>query len=425
MNKFTESFKNKNFFLLWLAQIISQFGDRINQMALIGLIAGRVPGSAFELAKLLSCTIIPVFIIGPIAGVYVDRWDRRTTLFVCDFLRAILVLTIPFIFIEKGSMVPIYIVVFLTFCLSRFYVPAKMSIIPDLVHKKDLLMANSLVTTTGMIAFTLGCAIGGVLVEKFGAEGGFICGAATFFISGVLVFTINHKVNLKIKTSELIGISKEMISVIQKSVIAEIKEGVAYLTNHKDIRFIINMLFTLFSAAGAIYIVLIVFIQDVFNSVTKDLGLLAVFLGVGLFTGSILYGRFGEKVSRFTTIFLCLIFGGAMLIAFSVLLENFPSLLLASTLAFVLGVIVGPIMIAANTVIHQVSDDAMRGKVFSSLEVVVHFAFLLAMLVSAFLAEHIERFWILVGVGVIFAFVGLVGLLRYRQSNDLLIRGAS
>src|SRR3989338_7815260 len=95
MGKFRESLKNKNFFFLWLAQLISQFGDRINQMALIGLIAGRTPGSAFELAKLMSFTIIPVFIIGPIAGVYVDRWDRRKTLFVCDFLRGLLVLIIP------------------------------------------------------------------------------------------------------------------------------------------------------------------------------------------------------------------------------------------------------------------------------------------------------------------------------------------
>ena len=200
MGKFRESLKNKNFFFLWLAQLISQFGDRINQMALIGLIAGRTPGSAFELAKLMSFTIIPVFIIGPIAGVYVDRWDRRKTLFVCDFLRGLLVLSIPLVFISRGSMVPIYIVVFLAFCLSRFYVPAKMSIIPDLVSEKDLLVANSLVTTTGMIAFVLGCSMGGFIVEKFGAKGGFICDAATFFISGILVSSIGLDLKMGFKT---------------------------------------------------------------------------------------------------------------------------------------------------------------------------------------------------------------------------------
>ena len=155
---FRKSFQNRSFFAFWLAQLISQFGDRINQMALVGLVAGRQFGAAstMELAKLLAFTIIPVFIVGPIAGVYVDRWDRKKTLFFCDLLRGILILTIPFIFIAQHSMIPIYIVVFLAFCLSRFYVPAKMSIIPELVSQENLHMANSLATVTGMIAFVAG-----------------------------------------------------------------------------------------------------------------------------------------------------------------------------------------------------------------------------------------------------------------------------
>jgi len=419
MSQFSEHFRNKNFLRLWLAQVISQFGDRINQMALIGLIAGRTPGSAIELAKLLSFTIIPVFIVGPIAGVYVDRWDRRRTLFICDFLRGLLVLTIPLVLIARGSMVPIYIVVFLAFCLSRFYVPAKMSIIPDLVEGKDLLMANSLVTTTGMIAFTLGCALGGFIVERFGAKGGFICDAITFFISGILVFSITKTLKFNIPASKWLDISKEVIGVIKKSIFSEIKEGILYLSRHKEIRFIINMLFILFSAAGAIYVVIIVFVQEVFKSVTRDLGLLAVFLGVGLFVGSLSYGRLGEKISRFKTIFLCLILGGLMLILFSATLQRLPNLWMGAILAFILGLIVGPIMIAANTVVHQVSDDKMRGKVFSALEVVMHFAFLMAMLTSSFLAEYIARFWILIGVGVIFSAVGIIGLLKYHQVDNI------
>lgn len=415
MGRFSEHFQNKNFILLWLAQVISQFGDRINQMALIGLIAGRTPGSAFELAKLLSFSIIPVFIVGPIAGVYVDRWDRRTTLFVCDFLRGLLVLSIPFFFIFRDSMIPIYLIVFLTFCLSRFYVPAKMSIIPDLVPEKDLLMANSLVTTTGMIAFVLGCAIGGILVEKWGARGGFICDAITFFISGILVFSIQDRVHLHLKASRFIDFGKEVVTAIKKSVFIEIKEGIIYLKDHKEIRFIMSMLFVLFSAAGAVYVVIIVFIQESFGSITKDLGLLAVFLGVGLFAGALAYGRFGEKISRFKTIFICLILGGMALVVFSLTVQQKSSLLLAALLSVTLGMILGPIFIAANTIVLQVSDDKMRGKVFSGLEIVVHFSFLATMLLSSFLAEYIERFWILVAVGFLFFLVGIIGLFRYRR----------
>ena len=415
MNKFLEHFKNKNFLSLWTAQVISQFGDRVNQMALIGLIAGRSPGSAWGLAKILSCTIIPVFIIGPIAGVYVDRWDRRGTLIVCDFLRGLLVLTIPLIFMNQKSMIPIYAVVFLVFCLSRFYVPAKMSIIPDLVEEKDLVVANSLFSLTGMIAFVLGCSSGGFLVEKIGARGGFIWDAATFFISGMLLLCVRPRMKFSLNKNKIFSTGKEMITVIKKSVIQEMKEGLSYLINHKDIRFIVNTLFVLFAAAGAIYVVIIVFIQESFNSVTRDLGLLAVFLGAGLFVGALVYGKWGQKKSLFGTIFVCLIFGGLMLVAFSLAIHRTQNLFLAAFLSFWLGLIVGPIVIAANTIIHEVSESQMRGKIFSGLEIVIHFAFLSAMLISSKLSEHIDRFWLLIGVGSIFSVVGCAGFWKYQR----------
>ena len=233
MFKFLLHFKNRNFLRLWLAQLISQFGDRIHQLALIGLIAERNPGSVIGLAKIMAFTIIPVFIIQPIAGVWVDRWDRRWTLFFCDIIRGILVFMIPWIFIRWHSIVPIYIIVFLVCCFSRFYVPAKMSIIPDLVKEENLLMANSLVTTTGMIAFVAGCALGGFLIEKYGAKNGFLIDAATFFISSAFLFSMN--LPLKINRKKFMSTSREMIGTIKKSILVELKEGLLYLKKHKEI----------------------------------------------------------------------------------------------------------------------------------------------------------------------------------------------
>ena len=419
MIKILKQFNSENFTRLWWAQLISQFGDRVNQMALIGLMAERSPGSAMQLAKLLSFTIIPVFIIGPIAGVYVDRWDRRTTLFVCDFLRGLLVLSIPFVFLKQDSMVPIYITVFLAFCLSRFYVPAKMSIVPDLVHNEHLLMANSLLTTTGMIAFVLGCAVGGFLVDRTGARGGFICDAITFFISGILVFSMRMPGKFKNIPSKILQTGKEVMTIIRKSAIQEMKEGVRYLIGHKEIRLIMSMLFILLSAAGAIYVVIIVFVQQSFQSVTRDLGILAIFLGAGLFLGVLIYGRWGQKIPWYKTIFLCLMSGGMMLMVFAVSVYHFPRIGVAMALSTLLGLMVGPVFIAANAVTHQVCDAQMRGKVFSALEIVIHLAFLIAMFVSSYLSEHVERVWILTGVGVILILVGVVGFIRFQSDLAL------
>ena len=407
--------KNRNFLKLWTAQLISQFGDRIHQLALVGLIAERAPGSAMGLAKLLAFTIIPVFIVQPFAGVFVDRWDRKTTLFVCDVARGFLVLAIPLVFIFWTSMIEIYIVVFFAFCFSRFYVPAKMSIIPDLVDAEDLPMANSLVSTTGMMAFVAGCALGGFLIDKFGARAGFFIDSFTFFLSGLVMMTIARPLKLHLlKKEEMIKASKEIVGPISQSVFTEIKEGFQYLIQHKEIRFIIEMIFILLAAAGSIYVVIIVFIQSAFNSATKDLGVLAVFLGIGLFVGALLYGKFGKKVVWYKAIFICLILGGVMLALFAWLIQYYPNIYCAMGLAFWLGLVIGPIFIASNSMIHIVCHDNMRGKVFSALEIVIHFAFLVAMLISSWISEYVDGFWILITVAGIFAVVGIVGLLRKK-----------
>ncbi len=420
MINFITDYKNRYFIRLWWAQLISQFGNRLNQMALIGLIAEQTKSSAMDLAILLAFTIIPVFIVSPIAGVYVDRWNHRQTLFVCDIVRSFLVVCICLTRLMTDSMLPIYVLVFLIFCFSRFHVPAKMSIIPDLVPKEHLLTANSLITTTGMIAFVLGCSAGGLLVDRVGAQGGFIGDAITFFLSGLLIMSIKKDFNLQLDRKKILSKGKEFIR-IEKSVIAEIKEGLQYLTSKKEIRFVINMLFILLAAAGAIYVVIIIFIQQAFHSVTKDLGVLAVFLGIGLFLGVLGYGRVGKQVVWYKTIFYCLILGGLMINIFALVVDRNPNLILAASLALILGLVVGPIFIASNTIVHLVSNESMRGKVFTALEIVIHFSFLVAMLISSWLINYVPPVRILVAVGILFALIGLLGLIRYRDGGDLVI----
>ena len=101
-----------------------------------------------------------------------------------------------------------------------------------------------------------------------------------------------------------------------------------------------------------------------------------------------------------------------MLILFASCVQGTHSRLLAMGLSFVLGFVIGPAVISSNTIINQVSSMEMSGKVFAALEFVMHLSFLLAMLISSFLADHVARVWILIGVGVIFLAVALAGLMR-------------
>src|SRR3989338_1090952 len=415
MAKIREVLKNRNFFLLWLGQIISQLGDRLGQMALIAFVYLRAPGSAIEIAKILSFTIIPVFLIGPIAGVYVDRWDRRRTLYICDFLRAVLVWIIPWFFFYTRSMSSIYLIVFIVFSMGRFFVPAKLSIIPELVEKKDLLMANSLVHITGMIAAILGFGISGVVVEWLGAKSGFYLNALSFLISGTLIFLISKRQAAAMSIKEVSREIREIVGVIRKSAFQELKDGILYFIKNKDIRFTSGVIFILWSALGAVYVVLIVFVQNVLHSATKDLGLLIMFLGMGLFLGSLIYGRFGQRLSHYKTIFSSLILSGIMLVVFALGIARYPYFLIAALLSFLLGLFIAPIMIASNTIIHNVSDNDMLGKIFSSLEIVMHLGFLIFMFIASFLAERFSQLQVLVFVGCLFTIIGIINLICHRK----------
>ncbi|MEW6075284.1 MAG: MFS transporter [Candidatus Omnitrophota bacterium] len=412
MTHFIGVLKNRNFFFLWVGQIISQLGDRLGQMALIGFVYLKAPGSPLEIAKVLSFTILPVFLIGPIAGVYVDRWDRRRTMFACDFLRSLLVLTIPLFLFYKQNFGWVYLIIFLTFSVGRFFVPAKLSIIPEVIRKEELLMANSLVNITGMIAAVLGFGVSGLVVEWLGARSGFFLDSLSFLASGLFIFFITNKARAAMNISK---VGREIVEVIRKSVFEEIKEGVVYFITQKEIRFTAWIIFILWSALGAVYVVMIVFVQNTLHSATKDLGLLIMFLGAGLLLGSLVYGHLGQKVSQYKTIFASLVCSGIMLVIFAEIIYRYPQFFIAASLALMLGLLISPIMIASNTIIHNASANHMMGKIFSSLEIVMHLGFLIFMFISSSLAEHFSNQAILITVGYIVIIVGLVGFALNRK----------
>jgi predicted MFS family arabinose efflux permease len=210
-------------------------------------------------------------------------------------------------------------------------------------------------------------------------------------------------------------VSKEIVEVIRKSVIQEAKEGILYFIQKKDIRFTAGIIFILWSALGAVYVVVIVFVQKTLHSATKDLGLLIMFLGIGLFLGSLVYGRFGQRISQYKTIFISLILSGIMLIVFALTIHRYPYFAIAAALSAFLGLVVAPIMIASNTIIHNVSDNGMMGKIFSSLEIVMHLGFLMTMFLSSFLAERFSHLYILVVVGCLVVILGVVNIIFHQK----------
>jgi MFS family permease len=411
MARFRKVLKNRSFFLLWLGQIISQLGDRLGQVALVALVYSRSPDSTLQLALAFIVIIFPVFIIGPVAGAYVDRWDRRQTMYICDLVRAALVLAIPFILKIQFGFPLTYLILFFVFCLGRFFLPAKLSIIPELVAKEDLVIANSLVNTTGMIATVLGFGISAMIINAWGPESGFYINALSFLVSAGCILFIKRKRHGHFDPS---GLGLAIVRAIGKTIAQEIKEGISYFFRLPDIRSTAGIFFMLAAGLGAFSVVSIRFLQQTFQSGTVW-AKLCVPLGLGLLLGSIIYGKYCQRFSPYKIIFASLFGSGILLFVFIPIVRARPDLLIATAFSLGLGFLVAPIISLPNTIIHSVSDTAMMGKVFSSLEIVMHIGFFIFMVISSFLAAIFSPGIILMGVGFIFAIMGLICFLRSKK----------
>ena len=400
ISKYFKILAKKNFFLLWFGQIVSQFGDRLTQIALVGLVS-QVSMSSSHLALVMSMAIIPAFIISPISGVYIDRWSKRKTMYISDLLRGFFILLIPLFFLKFKSFVAVYVLIFLSFSAGRFFIPAKMAFIPEVSKKEDVFLANSLISITATIAAVIGFGLGGIIVEKWGVTTAFSLDAATFFVSSLAVFFITVKGKGAFKVDDIIHLGKEVVSEVKRSFIWEFREGIKYILKSHETKYAFKMFLFLFSYIGGLYVVFIRFIQEALSSLTTGLGFVTVSLGSGIFLGSLVYGRIAHKFSVKKIISLSLLFISLYIIFFVVSLRAYPRTIYAIFLAFGLGLITSPIFVGINALIHKESDKKVLGRIFSGLEFTSHLGFLVSMFICAALADIFNPFTIIVSLGII------------------------
>lgn len=386
--------KNRNFLALWIGQIISQFGDRLAQMALIGLYLKQTAGISLShsvpvMRNLFFFSTLPILLFSPLAGVYVDRWSRKKTLIATDLLRAGLILLIPLLAGYTDGMWSIYGVIFLVFTVTCFFSPAKSAIIPNLVKKRELLAANSLSNITRLIAMIGGVTAGGIIVAWTGTKMSFYLDSLSFLLSGLAILAIRIKEDLPPEES------KDGIRRVAKELVA----GLNFIRKKKRVKFVATSLFILMGASGIGYLLVTVFVTKALNLGTIGLSVLATFLGIGMLAGSLIYGHFGEQIEREKVIV-----GGTLICGVcAVLLGGSKSLFLLSLGVSIIGFIASPIMIAAYTLTQELTPDRIRGRVFSALEVIINSSFLFFIWVAGVLGAWlpIQSIFYLTGVGLL------------------------
>jgi MFS family permease len=271
--------RNPHWRRLYLARTISLFGDWFNALAIIHLLGNGERASALALAVVFVLKQLPVFLLGPIAGVVADRAHRKIILITCDLLAAVTVLC--FLLVEKGNLLPIYILTALQISLAAFAEPARQALTPTLVGMDDLLEANALSSATWSLMFTLGSALGALVLALVGWQAAITIDAITYLISASLLLGLPY--HLTHAPRRLQTKAKGLLALLGWD---DIREGLRFIRHHPDVRRIILVKFGWGSMGAVSLFLTLLGAENAFRlQGSADLGIGFLWMCRGLGTG--------------------------------------------------------------------------------------------------------------------------------------------
>ena len=181
--------RNRNFRRLWMAQIVSEVGDWFYSLAIYTLLL-QLTGHARSVALALVLQVLPQTFIGPAAGVVNDRIRRKHVMIAADLTRMVIVFTM--LLVRSRSRVwLVYPLLLLETIMAAFFEPARSSVIPNLTTREDLVVANTLASTTWSMNLLLGATLGGLVAALLGRDAVFLLNAASFLASALLIKGMN------------------------------------------------------------------------------------------------------------------------------------------------------------------------------------------------------------------------------------------
>ena len=420
-------FRNRSFMALWIGQTISFIGDYFYWLA-IPIMVERLTGSALLVGLSVISSALPMLVLGPIAGVFVDRWDRKRTMVIADILRALLVLLCLTVRTPEQVWV-YYIVGFLMSCVSRFFFPSQNAVLPLIVpDKDDLLAGNGLMQIVQTMGLLVGPALAGFSIGIWGADVAFLVDSGTFILSALAISSMTVPATTKFR-QVVQGTGSELSTVWN-----ELREGVISLFGSRTMVGVLLCLAVVQLGIGAINVIWVPFMQRTFGLGPEGLGAVDTAQGVGMALGGVGLGVLAARVTKRKLAGWSIIFIGAMIALMGLapsfsLVNLIPEIgagvveaqatvgqrLLRMPLALLLyslllGVALVPAQSALMTMMQLAVPDLKRGRVGSALNALTTAAGLVSMAVVAASGEVVDLRMIYVAAGAIISAAGVTGL---------------
>ncbi len=405
-------FRNRSFTLVWTGQLVSTTGSALTSLA-AGILVYRLTGSAFSVGLMLIATAVPSLLVGLVAGVFVDRLDRKRIMIVSDIMRAIMVALIPLLI--RSNIAWLYIIVVLSSAVGKFFDPALESVLPELATDEELSAANSLMAISGFGSTAIGFALSGFIASAGNIDWAFYIDALTFLFSAACVVFIQ----LPALTSE----EKSSVS----NVFSNLRTGLKYLFGNRMLRSLFWISAPIFLCFGLWNSLLLPFSLRALHASEFQYGLQEGLTSVGFVVASLLMASLANRLREGPWIVIAFLGMGLAGTLYG-LSTNVP---VAILLVMVSGFLNAPYSIARRTMIQRNTKREIRGRVNSAFFVSRDMILLVGM-AAAGLADVLDVRWLVVADSLILVGVGVASLVlpglglpaaQWRRTISLL-RGA-
>ncbi len=348
---------NRDFRLLWLAQVVSEIGDWLYTVTVYALLLD-LTGTAESVGFAVVLQLLPQVFIAPAAGVINDRLPRRLVMIIADVARIFIVLAM--MLVDSPSTVWLaYVVLVLETAMWAFFEPGRSAIIPTLAPEpKEQLAANALSSVTWAVNLAFGAGLGGAIAMHFGRDAVFMIDAATFVVSAMLLMGIrtreSHAEHLPpFRARDLVDFRPVL-------------EGADYV--RRDGRRLATMLVKAgMGLMGAHWVILPIYGDRVFrvaDSATGGMSVLFMARGVGSIIGSFSTGLWAKNDERRMRrgIFWAFLIAGASY----VVLSGAPTLAIAAIAVMAGHAGSSQAWVFSTTMLQRTTADRFRGRVFSA-----------------------------------------------------------
>lgn len=391
-----------DFALVWFSGLLTMTGGWMIRIALPVYIY-EATGSALATGALLISGTVPSIVLGSVAGVFVDRWDRKRTMVITTALTAIIF--VPLLLVRTADLLwAFYLVRFCESSIGQFYGPAETALLPQLVREDELASANALNALNNNLGRLVGPALGGVVYAASGVTGAILAYVAALVAAVLLLQMVRAQVPNR-PSSETGAAASAW-----RRFWTEWLAGIVVIVRSPPLRVIFTLIAITAVGEGIFAVLFVVFVQLVLRGGAPELGLLFSAQAVGGLIGGVVVVGLAHALNPRVMLGLGAVLFGLIDLA----IFNYPALTPSLIPALVLFVLVGlpasGMEPSFTTIVQRATKERLRGRVFAAMFTTLAFGSLFGMLIGSTLGDRVGVVTLLNIQGLGYVFGGLLVL---------------